>query len=151
MIQIGAAQLVPNTVACLGLQLQGILGVITQEYPDLIWYVADINAVQVMPDDITRSDPAPKYIGSKERIIDFAGLFDQFLTGVFLAVPMESHTRMPNQMYVTEDLPFRKIDPAVLEIRAFDTSYFEIYSTEKHILTRLSLVYHVSIIHQKST
>lgn len=40
----------------------------------------------------------------------------------------------------TEDKPFRSIacDGVFLEIRAFDTSYFEIYSEDKEIIEKIS-------------
>lgn len=47
----------------------------------------------------------------------------------------------------TEDEPFRSLDlnGVLIEIRAFDTSYFEIYSENKILMERLAELYNAKI------
>ena len=47
----------------------------------------------------------------------------------------------------TEDEPFRPINAngILIEIRAFDTTYFEIYSDNKELIIKISKIYNVKI------
>lgn len=47
----------------------------------------------------------------------------------------------------TEDQPFRSINckGILIEIRTFDTSYFEIYAEDKHLMKKISKNYNIEI------
>lgn len=90
-----------------------------------------------------------KKIGAISNLQKIAQEMDQFLSGVFLAIRKD--TLVKNKILLgTEDSEFRQleIDGVIIEIRAFDTAYFEIYSDDYTLIKSISDHYHMEI--QKS-
>jgi hypothetical protein len=134
-----------SEVVCTGPQMQQILEAVKTEIADCIWFVADIDAFQVLPMGIERHNSIPALIGPTEELIEFAGNVDQFLSGIFLAVPEAMLSINWTNDYDTEAPAFKDMVEVVLEIRAFDTSFFLLYSRNLVLLERLSAAYSVAI------
>ena len=82
------------------------------------------------------------YLNKKEAIENTS----QFLSGVFLGV-LGNHDFVWRDEYSTEDPPFGEIEAALLQIRAFDTTNFEIYSANQSILNEIRIAYGGKIKH----
>lgn len=107
------------------------------------WYLLDIktnNCVE-FPGS---SDQLPKRI-SREILDSLCARTDQFLSGIFLAVPFDVSQPKLHLDTKTEDEPSSDLGDALLEIRAFDTSYFEIYSALPALAERLHQLFGVEV------
>lgn len=127
-----------DEVVGLGSQLVRIVNIVSEGSCDCSWYAADVDAYEKLPPQISRGQPSPQLIGSEQEMLLFASSVEQFLSGVFLLMPNNSYESFFQYQFFTEDLPFRDIAPAVVEIRAFDTSYFELYSYQITTLSNIA-------------
>lgn len=88
-------------------------------------------------------------IGTDESFIKLSSQIDQFLSGVFFAIDNNCKNLKTEQLEVrTEDEQFRclPIEEVLIEIRAFDTSFFEIYTEDEKIIKELAKKFDVSNI-----
>jgi len=129
-----------NNVVCLGEQLIKVVLVLREILPIHFWMGADVDA---SPNNLVRefSSFNFKIIGEDQNLIDLAENTDQFLSGVFIAIEGNEITDIKSDAAgSTEDEPFRGLDliNVLIEIRAFDTTAFEIYSESLAIIEKLS-------------
>ncbi len=131
----------PNDdVACLGTQLISIIDFLKDFLPKHVWYGADIDAVGKVSIKVELKRSQLSLIGTDFSLVQYCSKIDQFIWGVFLCVNStflgKSFTGIEIE---TEDQSFRPIacDGIILEIRAFDTSYFEIYSADLGTIKKL--------------
>jgi len=129
---------------CLGAHLVKLIKLIQPRLPICNWYAADVSAYN-LPIEFS-SDHIPVLIGNTEVFVKTVGLVEQFLSGIFWAVP--SSIKCPKFREDIETLsdPFLDLGSAVVEIRAFDTSYFEIYSADERVLQCLSELFADKIV-----
>ena len=108
--------------------------------PNHNWYCSDVDTFGTAGKKYNFSSKFLKKIGSDRSMINFSQEIDQFLSGVFLAIEEKYSCNTINLSIGTEDDQFRpiNIEGVLLEIRAFDTSFFEIYSDNKDIIEQLS-------------
>jgi hypothetical protein len=136
-IQLTGDILPHQLVACTGEQLALVLKVLTATHQTMNWYVADV----IMTTDQIQwdiySSTRPCLIGNTDTLISICGKIEQFSSGVFLGVNMNDHAISWAKEYETEDLAFEDNEFAAVEIRAFDTTYFEIYSSDIELLNKL--------------
>jgi hypothetical protein len=135
-----------DEVICLGSQLISIVTSIKNDLLPHIWYGADVDAV---------GKGAKKYnniqlslIGFDLQFINYCSEIDQFIWGDFLCIDSNFISQSFQDIELeTEDEPFRSINAngVLIEIRAFDTTYFEIYSDNKELITTISKIYNVKI------
>ena len=121
-----------SSVCCTGEQLTRILVAVAPVVGDLTWYCADIET-----DDGAGGWPAERsphlvVVGSCAQAIRKIERTSQFLSGVFVGAP--ASTDLSNTEWWTDDDPFRTLQGASVEIRAFDTSYFEVYTLNGALL-----------------
>ncbi|MBI1927087.1 hypothetical protein HYR99_22945 [Candidatus Poribacteria bacterium] len=136
LTRIRGHQIDGQPVCCTGTQLISILKVLENQLSECSWYVADISTNHPLP-VIFQTNTEPTRLGNTATVITACQQCDQFLTGIFLAVPdIVTHPRW-SRIFETLDEPFGDVGPAVLEIRAFDTTFFEIYSSDKERLQTL--------------
>jgi hypothetical protein len=104
--------------------------------PDLCWYVADVQATgHQIPEWQTSS---PTRITDVADMLQLIEKIDQFEGGVFVGVPIaivEPSFREGGLW--TEDEEFADLGDAVIEIRAFDTSYVTVASTDAQVVRRI--------------
>lgn len=122
---------------CLGEQLLQILNLVQPFVNLCTWYGVDVEINGDFPFKWDLQGWIPKRIGNIDNLMSLAKKTDQFLCGVFFAVPNDLGA-IWNREFSTEDPPFRDMEEAILEIRAFDTSYFEVYSNDINVMKLLS-------------
>ncbi len=130
-----------DTFICLGTQLISIINALKDFLPKHVWYGADVAATGkgAMKTNINGFQPNP--IGTDLDFIQYCTGINQFIWGVFLCIDSSYLSQnIKNVELETEDEPFRPIDwnGILLEIRTFDTSYFEIYSETEEITQIIS-------------
>ncbi|WP_158021830.1 hypothetical protein [Candidatus Protochlamydia naegleriophila] len=134
-----------SNIVCLGIQLVEIVEFLETFLPSIVWYGSDISIISntnnLFVDD-KFSDYIPIKIGSSYELKKQSSKVFQFLSGVFIASKNEIFWPKTAQIY-TENLTFRplEINDIVLEIRAFDTTYFEIYSDNIELINIISKNY----------
>lgn len=126
---------------CLGSQLISIVNLLKKVLPIHIWYGANVNATGEGANELDINGLQLNLIGTDRQLLQYCSKISQFMCGVFLCV--DRNDLPPNFQDIeleTEDEPFRPIscDGILVEIRAFDTSYFEIYSEDERIIKELS-------------
>lgn len=136
-----------NLTQCLGKQLVEILELIKSDTHNLTWYGTDVEINGSNAYRLELQGYIPKKIGSIDELISLSKSVDQFLSGIFIALPKDIGPRW-NIELSTEDPRFRDIEDAIIEIRAFDTSCFEIYSSDLAIIKKLSNKFSTPIRHK---
>lgn len=123
-----------SNVSCLGQQLVELLHVIRGFWPDLNWYIADVQAINALP--LPPRDPIPMLVGDTDKLIHIAQRVDQFESGVFVGIRSDADRPAfrPGGLW-TEDEETADLGDAVLEIRAFDTSYWSIATSDANLAT----------------
>lgn len=120
-----------------GHQLTMIIDALRQHTTDCVWFVADLDALYLLPEELVRVHE-PVVVGTADDLVAFVEPVPQFLGGVFLAVP---HERLPpvwSRSFWTDDQPFEDLDGARFEIRAYDTTYIEVYTDQEDLLRGLA-------------
>ncbi len=133
-----------NNIVCLGKQVVEIINFLENFLPSLVWYGSDIS-ITANSDTIFLDEKftlyTPTKIGTSYDFKKESNKVFQFLSGVFIA--SEKDISWPNSLKIgTEDL-FRPIEMngIILEIRAFDTAYFEVYSDDYELIKRIATHY----------
>lgn len=127
-----------DKIECTGPQLSFILNEIKDLTQAYCWYVVDVLAPGQKVIELfgeSKGKQIPLKVGSTEDLIMFVSPISQFERGLFLAVTEKNAVSWSLDEFDTEDSD--EIEPAILTIRAFDTSYFEIASKENTIIQRL--------------
>lgn len=117
---------------CLGCQLVELLEFIEKLIPNALWYFFDVESNE-------QQKEYPKSFGINITDLKEIGIqTEQFLSGVFIA--MQENSKIENVDIRTEDDEYRTLntDGVILEIRAFDTSYFEVYSDSYEIIKKIA-------------
>lgn len=142
-----------DKAVCLGTQLISAINSIKVFLPSHIWYGADVEAVGKGAMKHQLNDIQLNAIGFDLQFIEYCSTIEQFIWGVFVCVDSNfSSQNIRGVELETEDEAFRSIacDGVQIELRAFDTSYFEIYSEEINLLTKIANLYDVKIEENKS-
>lgn len=124
-----------ESVSCTGKQMRELLVQVEPWVGSCEWHILDIktnNSTDLLAYDAQNQQPL-----SGEALKDTCLRVDQFMSGIFLAVPHGLSQPKLQLDAVTEDEPSSDIGDALLEIRAFDTSYFEIYTPLPELAERL--------------
>ncbi len=122
-----------DTAECTGAQIAAVMRETEHLTGDLVWFVADAEQNSGMPLPLPIEGRTPMEVGVTAVATAFVETVDQFTAGVFLAVPQQ---RLPVSWHEvrTEDEPYRDIGDAIIEIRAFDTSYLLLYAHDEKYL-----------------
>ena len=137
-------------VVCLGSQLKSIIKNLSELIEPHVWFGADVDAISPMPQKLGVNSFQLRKIGDSHSLVNLCENIDQFLSGVFVAVKEKNKNFKCSELRVgTEDEQFRSLnlDGILIEIRAFDTSYFEVYSDNLILMERLSKTYKIKIDH----
>lgn len=117
---------------CLGKQAVQIVSAVAEATPNVTWLAADVetNDHRPVPAGVAT-------IGDTARMLEYVGSVVQFFSGVFVAVPEAlEHPRL-RECPETEDPRFVDMGDGLVEIRAFDTSYFEVAASTAELLNHL--------------
>jgi hypothetical protein len=129
-----------SETSCLGGQLVQLLRATEALYPHVKWYVADVQTIG--PSPTPRRESIPRLVGDTDALIRAARQVEQFESGVFVGVPhsLDRPVFRAGGLW-TEDDDRADLGDGVVEIRAFDTSYWSIATAEpalaKGILERI--------------
>ena len=140
MTKIFLIRIFNQEFSCLGQQFANIIEILMKDIPAVVWYASDVDSIGDNSFISHYTSPYPQKIGSTEELLEFVKKVDQFLSGVFLAFPVDKGDVLSESFY-TEDEPYRSIGEAILEIRPFDTSYFEVYSYRKELIKKLDIFF----------
>jgi hypothetical protein len=77
-------------------------------------------------------------IGRTREFLPAVQQVDQFLRGVFLAVRPEKKEPHFRELIDTEDPVDVDLGDAVVEIRAFDTTFFEVLTKDESVLSAIT-------------
>ena len=147
----------PNKVVCLGSQMILIVDFLQDILVPHTWYGADVDAFEKKKKKFGLDSCFLKIIGSDLSLIEICSKIDQFLSGVFFAIENDCLNQNLEKIKInTEDEQFRElnINGILVEIRAFDTSFFEVYTTNKTLIKKISKKfnssYHTKVSLRKS-
>ena len=116
---------------------------------DAIWYASDVLAVTIPPFIINFNKFTPRRVGNTYDMIAISENVQQFLAGVFLAFNKDVGDHLDEE-FGTEDESFRDVGDAVLEIRAFDTTNFEIYANDYDLIHKIAEKFEVKIFTEET-
>ena len=142
-----------DQVVCLGSQLKSLVKNLSELIGPHVWFGADVDAISPMPKKLGIDSFQLKKIGESHSLVSLCENIDQFLSGVFIAVKEKNQNFKCSELRIgTEDEQFRSLnlEEVLIEIRAFDTSYFEVYSNNSILMEKLSEIYKIKIDHFKS-
>lgn len=148
LIRLNKNAFFSDQVVCLGSQLKSIFKNLNKLLGPHVWYCADIDAISSVPKRLGVDSFRLKKICNNSHLMNLCENIDQFLSGVFIAIKeSEKNLKLQNLCAGTEDDQFRFLDlnGVLIEIRAFDTSYFELYSENIELIEILSKIYNVKI------
>jgi hypothetical protein len=117
-------------VVCTGVQVAAVIKHIVEVEPGLLWYMADLETIgRQFPPGRT---PIPQLIGDAASLLDAVTGVEQFTSGVFVGVPRDlAPPSFRAGGLWTEDKDDADLGDAVLEIRAFDTSYVSVATADR--------------------
>lgn len=121
---------------CLGRQLAELLRAIETVHPELRWYGGDIQAIG--PRSMSARKPTPVLLGSTEALVQAARAVEQFESGVFVGVSgsVSCPVFRAGGLW-TEDEEDADLGDALIEVRAFDTSYWSIGTTDAKVVSQI--------------
>lgn len=128
-----------DSVSCTGKQFKELLRQLDPWVRTCVWHVSDVKTNNCLP--LTATCGLPDQTIEPESLSDVCAQIDQLLSGIFLAVSSELESPRLNLGLTTEEEPSSDLGDAILEIRAFDTSYFEIYTGQPTLLDKLHCLY----------
>jgi hypothetical protein len=135
-ILIWGAEIDGQAFSCLGSQLALLIESMAAHTADCTWYAGDVNTNSGYPAFANYGRSCAR-VGTTQILIDNVQLYEQFLDGVFVAVPVNCGGRVDGVDVYTEAPERMQIPGATIEIRTFDTSYFEVYTTSAEIVATL--------------
>ena len=113
---VGTGDQAALIVACLG-----------EPRPDLVWWVSDCRFVG--SSSLPRTGAEPRLVGTTEQLLALLPEVEQFDSGVFLGVESGVPTPRCREGGVwTEDPEGADLGDAVVEVRVFDYTWFEVMS-----------------------
>lgn len=126
-----------NELSCLGEQLVKILTCIQHEASNLTWFAFDVFGSGNQPSEVLFPNPFSE-ISSTDELIKKAKEIVQFHSGVFIGIKKGKDIEWDfNALPETEESEGLQHPEAELEIRPFDTSYFEIYGMDINIENKI--------------
>lgn len=137
-----------DNVIGLGKQLISIINSLKSYVPPHLWYEADVEAVGKSIRKHNLNTAQLRCIGTDLEVISYCLEIEQFIWGVFLCIDNKFASQNVEDIALeTEDKAFRSIEAegVLIEIRAFDTSYFALYSEEEALMNKLAKLYGVTI------
>lgn len=130
----------------LGIQLVSIINSIKKYLAPHIWYGADVEAIGKGTKKYKLNTTYLNRIGTDLEFTEYCSEIEQFIWGVFLCIDRNfSIQNIQDIELETEDIPFRSVNAngILIEIRAFDTTYFGLYSENLDLIKNISKTYNV--------
>ena len=126
--------------ACLGSHVAAVVGAIGGPLPELCWYAADVECTGIQ--FVSRRSPVPVRVGDTDSMRRAAHGVQQFTSGVFVGVPPgHLYPRFRQGGLWTDDDELADLGDALVEVRAFDTTYISVASAHEQILCSLEALF----------
>lgn len=122
-----------DNFSCSGEQLALLLCEIEKIKNNIVWFASDFS----WKTGCIGENGHPEKLGSSDKTIDTLRSVEQFFSGVLLGFDANKLPVSFAKHRFTEDERFIDNQDAYVEIRLFDTSYFEVYFSEKGSITGL--------------
>lgn len=145
VIRLNGKSIDEKNVSCLGKQLKIILEVVMDYLKDNEWYISDVSDNENIASIIFECNINEiRKIDDTNTLLSKINLIDQFYSGVFIAVRKEKNEQVYfHEVPETETEEGLQYQDAEVEIRAFDTSYFEIYTKDEALKKKICSVFNV--------
>lgn len=114
------AEVFGSKVSCLGSQVARIVRLVNDEH-DVMWMCFDVET-----NDGSSFNAGNSKFANKAEFLDAVSAVDQFIGGVFLALPRELENPKIRTTPHMEDETFADMGDAMVEVRTFDTSYIDV-------------------------
>lgn len=144
VLRVSGKEIDRNNFSCSGEQMVLLLQGLENQTLDCVWYAADVDAHYPLPPQLSRTH-IPQPIGRTIELLVLVKDVPQFLGGVFLAIPDDLSPPTWSRAFYTDDDPFEEMDGSRYEIRAFDTTFFEVCAEEPILLQELAGRFNVHI------
>jgi hypothetical protein len=141
-------------VVCLGSQLILIVNFLKNLLPAHTWYASGVEVEGKINKKNDFHSYQIKKIGDDSLIIQYCSEVRQFIWGDFLCINNDfSAQDLSNCEITAEDGQYRPVclNGILLEIQAFDTSFFAIYSENKEIIKKIALKFNCTDVFHKDT
>ncbi len=125
-------------------QLTIIINLIHQYNSKVKWYLADIETIPEGWLNLS-ANHTPYYIGNSNELINKLDDKYQVIFAVFICFNEVYENKNWTRAYWSEDNDVPDLQGALLEIRPFDTSYYEIYSSDYQITKFISDIFKCEI------
>jgi len=124
-----------DKLSCEGYQLVELLTWLVR-YRDGIWYIGDLTFNEFQPALEKYNSATPLLAGNTNYLIDMINPETQLFSGVFLLFTEEQQNINIIDIDTEADV-FENFANEILQIRAFDTSYFEVYSSDRLLINNI--------------
>ena len=145
IVRLAGPDMDGQAISCLGSQLVELVELLNTREGGLTWGVFNLEplsgAASVAPDGDDRT-------WSSDDVVRLGRSKDQFLRGVFVAARLGVQTPSFRSDIDTEDPVDVDLRGAIAEIRAFDTSFFEVITESMPIAEYLARHYGVQVCQQ---
>jgi hypothetical protein len=133
LLLISGQEIDGQPVSCTGNQLALLIDSIAMFLKGCRWYACDVNTNTGYPRFVGANNCAE--IGDTETMITTVQECDQFIGGVFVAIHAQYWYSIDSRSIHTEGPETMYSENSVVEIRAFDTSYFEVYTKSDEVFS----------------
>jgi hypothetical protein len=119
-----------DAFACTGNQVAAVIACIGTAVPGLKWFGADVQGVgeQLLPE----CRPEPALLGDVDEVVEKLRRVEQFESGVFVGVcGMPHRPNFREGGLWTDDDDDADLGDALVEVRAFDTTYVVVSSSDR--------------------
>ena len=117
---------------CSGKELIDIVNCLRPAIDNCIWFGADLDSDGNNIALEKWMSTSPCEIGTSDKLITLAKTTDQFLGGVFLLMPKGKPPS--GEGFYTYNYYYRNLEDIILEIRAFDTTNYLLFSQNRTLL-----------------
>jgi hypothetical protein len=136
--KITGNQINSEIVSCTGSQFVLLVNSLAKQLENCYLYIADISATSsLLPSTLVENSANFKKVGKTQELVQLISQIDQLASGIFLAIPESIIEQDLSGEFDTEGEPTEDLGNAMIEIRALDTNYFEVYYSE-HLLLGVS-------------
>lgn len=115
-----------NEVCCTGRQTALLLQKLNELHSGTVWYASDL----VWSTGVVGESGTPIRLGDYNKTRKILGSIDQFQFGILLGFEEGNLPKNFKAKHFTEDMPYSENEGALIEVRLFDTTYFEVYFSD---------------------
>ena len=119
-----------NQLCCSGQQLSNLARLLEKNLGPINWFVSDVRPRSQFN---LNESPFPIGLGTTDSLVAASSNVVQFESGVFVAVPPTVACPQLRSQIHTDDSTNADLGDALVEIRAFDSTFFEVITLKNAI------------------